>query len=191
MASPEGVQLTCKFCLNENIKECIQCGSRFCALHAAKFSPNFCKECLTNLAVIIDTVTRTSTDYDMLDGELVLKAVQANRLRLDGPDWVFYNTWITNLSEEDWLQIYQFHYYVLKRMEAENEIRKVKRARRIANAPLSTRVTKEVRIKKETKPVDLQESFEKMGLSIDKIKAMLAAVGQTYRERSSGNNGTS
>src|SRR5215831_5027059 len=163
MASPETVQLTCKYCLNENIKLCLKCKSRYCSIHAAKFSPNFCKDCLTNLGVIIDTVNRTSTEYDMLDDSLITKVTQSKTLQLDGSDWVFYSKWIEDLREEDWLEIYQFHYFVIKMMEYENEVRKVKAARRIASAPLSVRVTKESKTKKEVSQVDMQTKLEKLG----------------------------
>jgi len=192
MASPQGVQLTCKFCLNEQVRECLKCQSRYCVLHAAKFSPNFCKDCLSNLTAILEKIKHTSTEYDMFEDELVVKSVESKKLRIDGPDWIFYSTWIENLQEEDWLQIYQFHYFILKMMEHENELRKVKTAKRIASAPLSVKVTKESKSKKEVKQIDMQAYFEKIGIPAHQVKAMLAAIGLPYKERTtSGNNGTS
>lgn len=131
----------------------------------------------------MDTVSRTSTEYDMLDDELVMKVSQSKTLQLDGPDWIFYRTWIENLREEDWLEIYQFHYFVLKFMEYQNEVRKVKRAKRIAAAPLSVKMTKDSKTKKVVAAVDMQTKFEQMGLSEVVIRAMLATQGIPYKER--------
>lgn len=192
MASPEAaVPVCCKYCLSEQTKTCLMCQSRYCVLHAAKFSPNFCKDCLTNLSVIMDTISRTSTEYDMLDDQLVTNVIQSKTLQLDGPDWVFYSTWIENLREEDWLEIYQFHYFVLKYMEYQNEIRKVKRAKRIASAPLSVKMTKESKITKVAAPVDMQTQFERMKIPEATIRAMLQAAGIPYKEKviNASNNG--
>ena len=189
MASPDvPAPLTCKFCLNEHFKECLMCKSRYCVLHAAKFSPNFCKDCLVNLSVILNTITRSSTEFDMLDDELVIKSVESKTLQLDGADWLFYSKWIEELPEDQWLEIYQFHYFVLKMMEHENEIRKVKRAKRIASAPLSVKITKEAKTQKIVQSVDIQANFEKIGLSESAIRAMLLAAGIPYKERNKNGN---
>jgi hypothetical protein len=191
MSAPEGVALTCKYCLNEQVKECLKCKSRYCSIHAAKFSPNFCKDCLGNLSAILEDKNLTSTEYDMIDDVLVTKSVSSKTLQLDGPDWIFYSRWIEDLPEDQWLEIYQFHYFVLKMMEYENELRKVKRARKIASAPLSIKVTKEAKTKKEITQVDMQAKLEALKIPADTIKAMLQAAGIPYREHTHANNGTS
>jgi hypothetical protein len=119
-----------------------------------------------------------------------MKSVQSKTLQLDGPDWIFYSTWIENLSEEDWLEIYQFHYFVIKMMEYENEVRKIKQARKVASAPLSVRVTKESKSKKIVEPVDMQAKLEKLGLPAATIKVMLQAAGIAYKDLviNNGNN---
>ena len=187
MASPEAALLTCKYCLNEKVKECLKCKSHYCSIHAAKFSPNFCKDCLTNLSAIINTITRSSTEYDLIDDALVMKSVQSKTLQFDGPDWIFYSTWIENLSESDWMEIYQFHYFVIKMMEYENEVRKIKQARKVASAPLSVRVTKETKTKKEVKEVDMQTSLEALKIPTATIKLMLQAAGIAYKEPGNSN----
>ena len=190
MSAPESVALSCKYCLNENVKICLKCQSRYCSIHAAKFSPNFCKDCLTNLSAILDTISRTTTEYDLIDDALITKSVQSKTLQLDGPDWVFYSKWIEDLPEDQWLEIYQFHYFVLKMMEYENEIRKVKRAKKIASAPLSVRVTKETKSTKQVTEVDMQAKLIKLGIDVATIKVMLAAAGLQWKEPSNaGNNG--
>lgn len=191
MSTPDVTLPTCKYCLNENVKLCLKCKSRYCSIHAAKFSPNFCKDCLTSLSVILDTISRTSTEYDLIDDALITKSVQSKTLQLDGPDWIFYSAWIENLPETDWLEIYQFHYFVLKMMEYENEVRKVKQARRVASAPLAVRMTKESKTKKEVTQVDMQTKLEKIGIAPDVIKTMLQAAGIPYVERQNANNGAS
>jgi hypothetical protein len=189
MDQPTVQLVTCKFCLNENVKICLKCKSNYCAIHAAKFSPNFCQECLSNLSVILNTISRTTTEYDLIDEVLYIKPGAVNKLQLDGPDWIFYSTWIENLSEEDWLAVYQFHYFIIKMMEYENEVRKVKQARRVASAPLAIRVTKETKTSKEAKPVDMQTSLEKLKIPIATIKLMLQAAGIAYREPNTNGNG--
>lgn len=191
MDSPEvqetSIVFTCKFCLNEHVKICLSCQSRYCAIHAAKFSPNFCKDCLSNLSAITSRVPRTSTEYDLLDDKLIIRTVESRTLQLDGPDWIFYNQWISDIKEEDWLEVYQFHFLVLKMMERDNELRKVKKARRIA-AATPIKLTPEAKTKKPPTAAEMQLSFEKMNIPSAVIKAMMQAAGYVYKEPANASN---
>lgn len=190
MASPESpVAITCKYCLNEQIRTCLMCKSRFCVLHAAKFSPNFCQDCLSNIGVIRNIVTRTSVEYDMIDDQILPKVIHAPTLQLDGPDWVFYQAWLAERTEEEWMDVYQFHYFILKYMEYENELRKVKQTRRIQSATVGTRSPQTPRPRKIMSGPEVQASMEKAGFDATAIKAMMAAVGFTYKEHPTNGTG--
>lgn len=179
-----GQLVTCKYCLEENVKKCLKCQSLFCSKHSASFSPNFCKDCFNNLAVVMSRFTRTTTEYDPVNDTVEKITSGCARIQLDGPDWIFYSDWIASLSDDDLAVIYEFHYFVLKLIEHDNEVRKVSRARKLASlpTPIGVVTTKTSSTKKEAKPKDMQKELEKLGMNADVIKAMLKAANIEYKE---------
>jgi hypothetical protein len=183
---PNGQLITCKYCLNENVKKCLKCQSTFCSLHAAVFSPNFCKDCFNNLTAVMSRFTRTTTEYDSVTDTVEKITSGCDRIQLDGPDWIFYSEWIDNLTDDDLATIYEFHYFVLKLIEHDNEVRKVKKARKLASqpTPIGVVTTKTSSVKREAKPKDMQKELEKLNLPEATIRAMLQAAGISYKENS-------
>jgi hypothetical protein len=138
----------------------------------------------------MNTINRTSVEYDMVNDELIPKVVPSRTLQIDGPDWVFMEAWMDKLPEEDWQEVYLFTYFVLKYMEYENEIRKVKQTRRIALSVIGAKPTPTPKPKKQMTGPEMQLAFEKMGIDIPTIKVMMMAAGFQYKEHpSNGNNG--
>jgi hypothetical protein len=183
---PNGTLITCKYCLNEQIKLCLKCQSHFCSIHAASFSPNFCKDCFNNLTAVMSRFTRTTTEYDSVTDTVEKITSGCDRIQLDGPDWVFYSEWIANLNDEDLSTIYEFHYFVLKLIEHDNEVRKVKKRDKLAKqpTPIGVITTKTSSSRREAKPKDMQKELEKLGLATDVIRQMLKAANIEYKESS-------
>lgn len=181
---PNGVLITCKYCLIDKVKTCLMCKSFFCSIHANNFSPNFCKDCLTNLSVVMSKFNKTTSEYDPVTDTIEKVSSGCERIQLDGPDWIFYSEWIQNLNDEDMKVIYEFHYFVLKLIEHDNETRIVKRKNKLASTkmPLSVVTTKTSTTKREAKPKDVQKELEKLGIPTDTIKTMLKTMGLEYRE---------
>lgn len=184
---PENTSLRiCKFCNSEDVRECLKCKSLFCAIHAARFSPNFCKDCLTNITAIWEKYNRSTTEYDPINDTLHVVTAGAKKLQLDGADWIFYSAWINELNDDEMQVIYEFHYFVLKLIEHHNEIRKVNKAKKLASAPTPVGIvtTKETKVKKTAEVKNMQAELEKLKLPVDTIKAMLLAAGIPYKEPS-------
>jgi len=182
-----GQLITCKYCLSENIKKCLKCESLFCGIHAASFSPNFCKDCFGNLTAVMSRFVRTTTEYDPISNQVEKITASCDRIQLDGPDWVFYQDWLHNLNEEDLAVVYEFHYFVLKIIEHDNEVYKAKKKDKLSKVPTPIGVvtTKTSSVKREVKPKDMQKELEKLNLPVVTIKAMLFAAGIEYKEAAS------
>jgi hypothetical protein len=176
----------CKYCIDDKVKECLKCKSLFCSIHASHFSPNFCKDCFSNLSVIIDKFQRTSTEYDHVHDTVVQSTSTCKRLTIDGPEWIFYTTWIHELSDEELQIVYEFHYFILKLIESANETKKIARARKMKEVsgshPIGIVTTKDTHVRREAKQKDMQTELEKLKIPVDTIKAMLLAAGITYRD---------
>jgi hypothetical protein len=127
---------------------------------------------------------KTTSEYDPVTDTIEKVSSGCERIQLDGPDWVFYSEWINNLNDADLSVIYEFHYFVLKLIEHDNEIRIVKRKNKLASTkmPLSVVTTKTTTTKREAKPKDMQKELEKLGVATDTIRAMLKSMNIEYKE---------
>lgn len=167
--------VTCSFCTKEQIRNCRQCKRPFCTDHSHRFSPDFCQDCFKNLSVIADRFTRTTEEYDHQRDEMVTRRESCDRLRLDGPDYPFLTMWIDKLTDEELKSVYEFHYFIVKIIEHDNEIRKIGKQKRLRETPVQITKTTETRVRKEAKPKDLGAELKKLGLPQAVIDAMIAA----------------
>lgn len=161
------------------LKVCLKCKQLFCPMHSARFSPNFCQDCFKNLTVILDKYIRSTEDYDSITDQLVTRKESCNRLQIDGPDYVFYTKWIHKLNDDELKSVFEFHYFIVKLIENENEIRIItknkNKSKKNIQAPISIVKTTEVTSKKESKPKDLRTELKKLGIKDDVIDKMIAA----------------
>src|SRR6185312_977680 len=119
--------IVCAFCTKEDVQKCKRCNRTFCIDHASRFSPNFCQECFKNVTVVVDKFIRKVEDYDHTKDEMVVRTESCDRLRLDGPDYVFYTRWINQLNDDELKSVFEFHYFIVKLIEHENEVRIINR----------------------------------------------------------------
>lgn len=170
----------CGFCSNTDPRDCQKCGKPFCHDHVSKISPIFCQDCFKEVVLIIERVTRTDTEYDYVQDEVVSIKSQSKRLRLDGPDWVWYSRAINLLNEEEFKVMWEFHRFVISLMEHVDATRKVAKNARLRDEKIILSVTSSTttKTKRTAKPVTLREILTKQGLSEDVINAMLAAANQ-------------
>lgn len=172
--------LTCAFdCSSEKTKECFKCKRLFCYLHASRVSPNFCQDCFKAFSLLIDKFERRVDDYDEKTDSVLVRKESCKRLQFDGPDWVFYTAWIDTLNDEEAKTVWEFHFFILKLIEHDNETRKIKQNKKIRDnggifmganvtTTTSTRTTKTVKQKDPKKemrklyPKLSEEKFEKL-----------------------------
>lgn len=159
--------LMCSFdCSSEETKECIKCKRLFCYVHASRVSPNICQDCFKSFSLIVDKFERRVEDYDEHNNSVLTRKESCKRLRFDGPDWVFYTGWIDTLTDDEMQIVWEFHFFIMKLIEHDNEVRKIKHAAKIRNSGISMGVsvttTTEKRTKKEAKPKDPRKELRKM-----------------------------
>jgi hypothetical protein len=173
--------IVCAFdCCEQEIRRCRKCNRPYCIMHTSRFSPNFCKECFSNLAVIESKFHRTFQDYDAKTDKLVVRKESCNKWFIDGPDWPFLELWIQELSDAELEILWNFHYFVMKFIEHENDTRKIEQNRTLRELPtprlITQTVTKKVtRLVQPETPETMRVKWEKMGLDKDTIDMMLAA----------------
>lgn len=169
--------IVCAFCTKEDIQRCKKCDRPFCIDHTSRFSPNFCQDCL-HISVTRDKFVRTVEEYDHTKDEMVVKRDSCDRIRLDGPDYVFYTKWINNLNDDELKGVFEFHYFIVKLIEHENEVRVINRNKKTRESPhpISIMKTTETRSIKQTKTKDMRADLRKLGLSDAVIELMIKAA---------------
>lgn len=179
--------IKCVFgCEEVKIRKCFKCGRPFCALHSAKFSPHFCQDCFKSLQVVLEKYTRIVEDYDDTTDTLTTKKETCDRIAIDGPDYIFYTTWINKLNDEELKSVFEFHYFIVKLIEHENETRVVKKRSSLSRRPKGIGLTPsqaiavttetETKTKRTAKPKDMRTELRKLGLPESVIETMLKAA---------------
>lgn len=173
----------CAFdCTEQNTKKCRKCQRSFCIMHCNTFSPNFCKDCFKDLAIISDKFKRTF-DHISDNGQLFVKTEERVRYYLDGMDWPFVTPWIHSLSADELKSLWVFHHYIMRLIETENDTRAIEKNRVLRNSPVPRLITgtttRTIRTTKPTQPETaetIRAKLKKQGIADFIIDAMITAM---------------
>ena len=162
---------TCVFCLAEippletalNTKTCIKCKRPFCPQHSSKISPNACHTCFSEFAVVVEKYTRINEEYNEKTDSVVSHTSTSRRIRLDGPDYVWYSTAIQQLTDAEMAAMFQFHRFMVSLLEHTTTVRLVRKTQELAGQRstknIQTTTTTEVR---KTRKVKQQKSLREI-----------------------------
>ena len=168
-------------CMEQQTQKCRKCNRNFCVMHASRFSPNFCQDCFKNISIVEDKFSRTFEDYDLKKDKLSIRRESCTRWYMDGPDWPFLNLWIDSLSDDELKIVWNFHFFVMKTIEVENETRKIEKARTLQSYPVSritttTTVKKVAKVQQPETPETIAAKLKKQGVPQNIIDMMIAAM---------------
>ena len=175
----------CSFspCTEQNCKACRKCNRFYCIMHTNHFSPNFCMDCFNNLSIVRDKFEKIIKEYDENTDQVIVEKRSCTRIKLDEMDWPFLSKWIDLHNDEELHALWEFHYFIIKFIEHENDIRVIKKLKRIREQPTPRLVTtKQSKTKSTTKmadsPDDLKKRLKKQGLPDVVIEQMVLALQQ-------------
>ena len=179
-------QITCFTCESTDVKSCIKCSKPFCAEHSSKISPNCCKDCFSEFAATVEKYTRIDEEYNEKTDSIVSHKSSSRRIRLDGPDYVWYSMAIQRLNDAELANMFQFHRFMVSLLEHTTTVRLVKNAQAQMldghkHKNITTSTTTET---KKTQRVKQQKSLRDVliasGITDEvTLTAMLAAAGVT------------
>lgn len=163
-------------------KLCIKCSKPFCPEHSSKISPNCCKDCFATFSFTVDKFTREDVEYNEKTDTIVTHKSSSRRIRLDGPDYVWYSMAIQRLTDPELESMFQFHRYMVSLLEHTTTVRLVRKSQELAKTPsnnISTVVRTEV---KKTRKVKTQKTLREILIASGitdpvQLDAMLAAAG--------------
>lgn len=188
IVSPETVDklLICFFdCTEQNVKLCRKCNRPFCIMHSNTFTPNFCKDCFKDLAIIEQQFKRTF-DHVSDNGQKRTVVEERTRYYMDGPDWPFITPWIHTLDDVQLKTLWVFHHSIMRLIEVENETRRIEYNRKQRESQPSTRLITQsttsssggkTRVTKTADtPDDVRKRLKKQGIPEAIIETMIKAM---------------
>ncbi len=125
--SPNSV---CPTCLASNlfteikIARCVKCSKLYCSHFASTIDPHYCVECLSDITLFKETVTK---EYERTDEDGNVTSTykkHAKRVRLEGLNWLFAQRKIVSLSDDELELAVEYHREILSGMLDERETRK-------------------------------------------------------------------
>ena len=133
-------ELVCDCCLELNLvtKSCVRCsrcGAAFCLHFASTVDAQYCVNCMSNIAVTKQVITKTYEHKNAETGETTFYRRRAREIKLDGLDWLFSQRKISELADVELDLSIEYHRNILNLMIAEQERRRNEKMHRYANTP--------------------------------------------------------
>lgn len=190
----------CVACKEANLIEeikvarCLECSKLYCIHFASTIDPHKCVECLSEITLTKETVSKEYTSYNEETDVVTTYRRRAKSIRLEGMDWLFAQRKIHSMSDDALELAIEYHRALLGGLLKEREDRRTKWLHRYAGAPLpkatealsidgtsSTTVVKTTKSIKSTKTAatasSILQSLLASGKSIDEIMKIMAAAG--------------
>lgn len=175
------------------IARCQDCNRLYCVHFASNIDPARCVECLSNVSMVKEVVTKSYEHYNEETDVVTVYKRRAKSIRLEGMDWLFAQRKIKDMSDDSLELSIEYHRQLLfNGLIAEREARRVKYAHRNAGLPLpavspqkdlateattTTKVTKSIKSTKGTATAaGILASLTAQGLSVEQIMKMIQGV---------------
>jgi len=117
---------------DEATKLCERCGIKYCTHFASSINFRYCGNCLVDFH-IVESVETKIIEYRNESGEVTSrKRSMARNLKLTGTDWLFAQTAILNLSDEELLETIEYHRNIASLMLLERETRRTEHFQKLS-----------------------------------------------------------
>ena len=138
MEITQAASKTCRGCLEANLIEdvriarCKKCELLFCTHFASNIDPAYCTECLSDVNLYKEVVTKTYSYYNEENDTVTEYKRRARSIKLTGLDWLFAQRKIISLSDNELELAIEYHREILNGMLKEREERRIAKAHRYA-----------------------------------------------------------
>jgi hypothetical protein len=139
MEITQAASKTCRTCLEGNlvqdirIARCVKCELLYCTHFASTIDPQYCTECLSDVTLHKEVVTKTYSYYNEETDTVTEYKRRARYIKLEGLDWLFAQRKIVALSDNELELAVEYHREILNGMLKEREERRIKQLHRYAN----------------------------------------------------------
>lgn len=169
----------CDVCMEKNLAEkidiitCIRCGELTCLHLCSTVDPAYCHECMRDVQMTDQTITKTSEHYNEEEDKVYVKKQSARQIKFTGLDWLFCQRRISTMSDTELALAIEYHQAIYQMMMYEREKRRVEYFHRNAG--------KQIKISTSTGTVSSTETVVKKTKTIkpetkDKAQANVKAL---------------
>lgn len=152
---------TCVFCEDDNTHKCIKCQRYYCILHTSRISPQLCQDCFVAVSVLIDEFTKVTEEYDEETDGVITHKSSCKRIRMDGPDYVWYAVAVQQATEQELGAILEFHKFMVSLVESLVTTKRVSKLDQLRNekpvlsTTTSTRTKQRKTVRQQKSPEDI------------------------------------
>lgn len=185
----------CPTCMAANLTEeikfsrCVKCGKLYCIHFASTIDPAYCVECLSDISLIKETITKECEHYDEKTDEVTIYKRRAKRIKLEGLNWLFMQRKIVSISDDALELSIEYHREILSGLLTERETRRTAFLHRYAGIKMpkkskssgtdsstTTKVTKRIRSTKTTATASsVLQAMLAGGMTPEQLMQMLQA----------------
>ena len=138
---PHIAHLVCDLCLELNLStksviSCAGCGNAFCYHFQSAIDSQFCVNCMSDISVTKQTITKTYEHQNPETGEKSFYRRRAREIKIEGLSWLFAQRRITELADVELDMSIEYHRNICSLMIAESERRRNEKMHRYANTPM-------------------------------------------------------
>lgn len=160
----------CSICRERNLTDqtsfnnCSKCSIVYCLHYASTIDPQYCTDCLHDVVVKEEVITKTETHYNEEKDQLYTRTRKAKRTTIGGMHWLFAARKISTLNDLELDLAIEYHRDYLNQMLYERDERRSQKAHRNLGKSLpvsfssvgetSTIEVKKTRVKQATKAND-------------------------------------
>lgn len=174
----EELYYVCEACMGSNVLQaigiidCPKCDKPFCIHFSSKVDPQYCVDCMSDVSVQTDTVSKVYEHYNEQTDRIVRYSRRAKRIKIEGQDFLFAQRRIKDMSDAELGMAIEYHRAIYQAMGLEAEERKVANLHRNVNVSVipSTQVTSTTTVKKSVK-TSSDKGAAKISALLDSMKA--------------------
>jgi len=132
----------CMLCREQNLTDqtqfnnCKKCNSVYCLHYASTIDPGYCTNCLYDVQVKEEIVSKTETHYNEKEDKTYQRTRKAKRISLGGMHWLFQARKIQLMTDLELELAIEYHRDTLNQMLYERDERRSQKAHRNAGKPL-------------------------------------------------------
>lgn len=188
-AKPELVieEVVCDTCIKDNllksigIQKCYRCSKPFCLHYSAKADPHYCVNCLGELKLTTEVVTKSyeHEHYDALEDKVITTTYSRNakRYTMSGDDWLFVQRRSRSMSDEELDMFIEYHRQYRDLLLAEKDTRRAERLAALrAKSEAARAPSGAVSTTRSTTTVVKKTTTVKTNKKLEQLKAQLAVM---------------
>lgn len=171
----------CMICREKNLTDqvvfnnCKRCNEVYCLHYASTIDPAYCTNCLHDVRVTEEVVTKTQTHYNEASDKLYTRTRKAKKISLGGMHWLFQARKISMLTDLELELAIEYHRDILNQMLYERDERRIQHFQRNRGKALPVKFSGSV-TENTTETIIAKKTRTKTATKLDPVAQLAAAM---------------